>query len=74
MDTIRRAAPPACASALSGAVASIDAILLGAPRLAGALKALFGLRGLRDDRDFAALLEVRGFSGSVPPAVRRQCR
>lgn len=58
MDIIRRYAEPKCSEHLQKSIETIDKIL-DTRVLATPLKALFGVHGLRSDKDFASLIEVR---------------
>ena len=57
MEVIRQAADPKCSSHLEKSIVTIDT-LLNFPQSAHGLKALFGLKDLQHDEDFASLLEV----------------
>ncbi|KAG8798043.1 hypothetical protein FRC17_007571, partial [Serendipita sp. 399] len=55
MDIIRTAAPDLCSSLIQTSVAEIDSLIANST-LRTPLKALFGLRGLKHDDDFGAVL------------------
>lgn len=56
-EVIRKAADPTCSAHIENAITTIDT-LLQIPYLKDVVKALFGLRELEHDDDFASILEV----------------